>query len=438
MRMSHEGHGQRFTESRGFPGVQIGSLTYNMYMDPKIIQRRIQPTIIELARSFPVVTVTGPRQSGKTTLCRMAFPNLRYVSLEDPDERRFALDDPRGFLGEYADGAVLDEVQRAPELLSYLQGMVDDDPRPGRFVLTGSVNLAVRSDVTQSLAGRTALVKLLPLDIEERSALSPVGDLWQAVWQGGYPAIHHRTIPADRWLAAYVSTYVERDLRQHLAVGDLAAFQGFLELAASQTANLVNQTALGDGVGVSHNTAPRSWLSVLEASYLVTRLPPLHRNLRKRVVKAPKLHFIDSGLACWLLGIRRPEELKSHPLRGALFESWVVAEISKAFANQGVRSRFHYWRDHRGRGVDLVVDRALDLVAVEVKSGATVHPSFFDSLERFSVLAREAVPPPQEGVRRVLVAGGSDRQQRSAGVVLPWREVQAYSWIKEPGPGDGG
>ena len=412
--------------------VQIGNLTYNVYMKPKIIQRRIQPTIVELAGSFPVVTVTGPRQSGKTTLCRMAFPNLRYVSLEDPDERRFALDDPRGFLAELTDGAILDEVQRAPELVSYLQGIVDDDPRPGRFVLTGSVNLAVRSDLTQSLAGRTALVELLPLDIEERVALSPVDDMWHAVWQGGYPAIHQRSVAADRWLAAYVSTYVERDVRQHLAVGDLAAFQGFLELAATQTANLVNQTALGEGVGVSHNTA-RSWLSVLEAGYLVHKLPPLHRNLRKRVVKAPKLHFVDSGLACWLLGIRRPEELKSHPLRGSLFESWVVAEISKAFANRGVRSRFHHWRDHRGREVDLVVDRGRDLLAVEVKSGATVHPSFFDSLERFSALVREAVPPPPEGVRRVLVAGGGGRQQRSAGLVLPWKEIQTYPWAEDAG-----
>ncbi len=398
----------------------------------QMIQRRIQPVLGELARSFPVVTVTGPRQSGKTTLCQMAFPELRYISLEDPDQRRYAVDDPRGFLRELAGGAILDEVQRAPELTSYLQGIVDEDPRPGRFVLTGSVNLGVRSDLTQSLAGRTALVELLPLDIEERAALSPVEDVWQAVWQGGYPAIHHRGVPADSWLGAYVRTYVERDVRQHLAVGDLAAFQGFLELAASQTGNLVNQSALGEGIGVSHNTA-RSWLSVLEAGYIVHRLPPLHRNLRKRVVKAPKLHFTDSGLACWLLGIRKPEELKGHPLRGALFESWVVAEIAKAFANHGVRPRFHHWRDHRGREVDLVIDRGRDLVAVEAKSGATVHPSFFESLERFSELAREAVPPPPDGVRRVVIIGGGDRQQRSAGLVLPWQETQTYPWVEGAG-----
>jgi hypothetical protein len=395
----------------------------------QLIERRIQPVVGELAQSFPVVTVTGPRQSGKTTLCRMAFPELPYISLEDPDQRRFAVDDPRGFLGGLAGGAILDEVQRAPELTSYLQSIVDEDPRPGRFVLTGSVNLGVRSDLTQSLAGRTALVELLPLDIEERAALSPIEDVWQAVWQGGYPAIHHRTVAADRWLGAYVRTYVERDVRQHLAVGDLAAFQGFLELAASQTGNLVNQSALGEGVGVSHNTA-RSWLSVLEAGFIVHRLPPLHRNLRKRVVKAPKLHFIDSGLACWLLGIRKPEELKRHPLRGALFESWVVAEIAKAFANHGVRPRFHHWRDHRGREVDLVIDRGRDLVAVEAKSGATVQPSFFESLERFSALAREAVPPPAEGVRGVVIIGGGDRQQRSAGLVLPWQETQTYPWAE--------
>jgi hypothetical protein len=396
------------------------------------IQRRIEPALLELARSFPIVTVTGPRQAGKTTLCRMAFPNKRYLSLEAPDERRYALEDPRGFLGELEDGAILDEVQRAPELLSYLQGMVDQDPAPGRFILTGSANLSLRSDVTQSLAGRTGLLELFPLDIEERNALSPLSysieDLWRAVWEGGYPAIHHREIPADRWLGAYIRTYVERDVRQHLAVGDLLAFQSFLDLAATHTANIVNLSALGGGAGVSHNTA-RSWLSVLEASYLAFRLPPLHRNLRKRIIKAPKLHFQDSGLACHLLGVRTPEELRRHPLRGALLESWVVAEVNKAFANRGTRPHLHYWRDHRGREVDLVVDRGHDLVAVEVKSGATVNSSFFTPLEQFEALAREAVPAPDR-VLSLLVYGGDRRQERSHGLVMPWRDLQSYSWTE--------
>ena len=390
-----------------------------------MIERRIQPVLLELAGSFPIVTVTGPRQSGKTTLCQQAFPDKRYVSLEDPDERRFALEDPRGFLREVEDGAVLDEVQRTPELLSYLQGMVDDDPWPGRFVLTGSANLALRSSATQSLSGRTALLELLPLTLDERQALSPVDDLWRAVWEGGYPAIHHRGIAADRWLNAYIGTYVERDVRQHLAVADLVAFQGFLELSASQTANLVNLSELGAGVGVSHNTA-RSWLSVLEAGYLVTRLSPLHRNLRKRVVKTPKLSFIDSGLAARLLRIRSPEELKRHPLRGALMESWVVAEVHKAFTNHGIPARLHHWRNPRRQEVDLVVDRGNDLLAVEVKSGATLHSSFFDNLQRFSVLAREAVPAAR--VRALLVYGGDRRQQRTVGLALPWREIQEYPW----------
>jgi hypothetical protein len=398
-------------------------------MRPNLVQRRIQSTLHELAGSFPVVTVTGPRQAGKTTLCRMAFPDLRYVSLEDPDERRYALDDPRGFLGELTGGAVIDEVQRAPELLSFLQGMVDDDPQPGRFILTGSANLALRSDVTQSLAGRTALLELLPLDLGERQALSPVNDLWQAVWQGGYPAIHHRGVAADRWLGAYVATYVERDLRQHLAVGDLNAFQAFLELVAGHTAGVVSYTGLGGGVGVSHNTA-RSWLSVLVASYLVELISPLHRNLRKRVTKAAKLHMVDSGLACWLLGIRAPDELRRHPLRGALFESWVVAEVRKAIAARGGRARLHHWRDQRGREVDLVVDRGRDLLAVEVKAGATVHASFFDSMTYFAGLAREAVPPPTEGVTVVVVYGGERRQKRTAGLALPWSEVQSYPWAE--------
>lgn len=391
------------------------------------IQRRIEPTLLELARSFPVVTVTGPRQAGKTTLCRMAFPDKRYVSLEHPDQRRFALTDPRGFLAELEDGAILDEVQRAPDLLSYLQGMVDDDPEPGRFVLTGSSNLALRSDVTQSLAGRTALLELLPLDLEERIELAPVEDLWQAVWEGGYPAIHQRGVSADRWLSAYVASYVERDVRQLLAVTNLIAFQGFVELAAGHTGQLVNLSELGAGVGVSHNTA-REWLSVLEASYLIQRLPPLHRNLRKRVVKAPKMHFLDSGLACRLLAIRSPDDLRRHPLRGAIFESWVAAEVTKAFVHRGLRPRLHHWRNHRGQKVDLVVDRGHDLLAVEVKSGATIHSSFFTPLERFAALAREAVPPPAGGVHPLVVYGGTDRQNRTAGTVLPWREIQGYPW----------
>jgi predicted AAA+ superfamily ATPase len=394
-----------------------------------MIPRHLLPILLDLARSFPVVTVTGPRQSGKTTLCKMAFPNKRYVSLEDPDDRRYARSDPRAFLKDLRDGAVLDEIHRVPELLSYLQGIVDADPTPGRFLLTGSSNLTLRCDVTQSLAGRTALLELLPLDIDERASLAATADPWEAIWAGGYPAIFDRGVPPDQWLGAYVGTYVERDVRQVLSVGDLVAFQSFLELAATWTGNLVNLSALGAGIGVSHNTA-RSWLSVLEAGYLVHRTSPLLRNLGKRLVKAPKLHFLDTGLACWLLGIRSPDELRRHPLRGPLMESWVVSEVRKALANRGLRPCLHHWRDAHGQEVDLVVDRGRDLLAVEVKAGSTLHPSFFDNLQRFARLAREAVPPPQDGVRAVLVYGGDQRQERTAALALPWREIQSGPWAE--------
>ena len=392
-----------------------------------MIRRKMEAALLDAARAWPVVTLTGPRQAGKTTLCRMAFPDRRYLSLEDPDQRAFAHSDPRGFLHDIRQGAILDEVQRVPELLSYLQRIVDEDPTPGRFVLTGSSNFALRREVTQSLAGRTGLLELLPLDIEERQALAPVEDPWTAIWQGGYPAIHDRGVAADRWLGAYVGTYVERDLRQLLAVGDLVAFQGFVELVATWTGNLVNLSALGAGIGVSHNTA-RSWLSVLETSYLLHRTTPLLRNLGKRVVKSPKLHLLDSGLACWLLGIRSPEQLRLHPLRGAVMESWVVAEVRKALVNRGLRPRLHHWRDRKGEEIDLVVDLGSSLIAVEVKSGGTVHPSAFDHLQRFEALAREAVPPATGGVRPILVYSGEERQERSAGLVLPWRQVQTVEW----------
>lgn len=392
-----------------------------------MIERKTQSTLLDLATSFPVVTVTGPRQAGKTTLCQMAFPEKRYVSLEDPDERRFALDDPRGYLKEVEDGAILDEIQRAPELLSFLQGLVDRDPSPGRFILTGSANLALRSQVTQSLAGRTGLIELLPLDLDERRALSPVEELWQAIWEGGYPAIHHRGIAADRWLGAYVGTYVERDVRQILEIRQLGAFQTFVELAAGHTATQLNLSKLGGDAGISHNTA-RSWLSVLEAGYLTQRLPPLHRNLHKRVVKTPKFHFLDSGLVCWLLGVRSPAELKRHPLRGSIFDSWVASEVRKSLVAKGVQPRLHHWRDQHGREVDLIIDGGIDLLAVEIKSGATVHSSFFEDLERFASLAREAIPPLTGGIERILVYGGDRTYERSGTTVVPWLRVPGFDW----------
>ncbi len=272
-----------------------------------MIDRDLAPRLLQAARRFPAVTLTGPRQSGKSTLCGAVFPNLAYANLEAPDVRAFAVADPRAFLAQYPDGAVVDEVQRAPDLPSYLQELIDSDPRPGRFILTGSRNLALLRTVSQSLAGRTAVLHLLPLaNNEVRRFESHPATLEDALFTGGYPAILDRRIHPSDWLAGYVATYLERDARAVGNITDLEVFQRFVELCAGRTAQLLNYSSLAADCGVSQPTA-KAWLNVLEASFLVFRLRPFHANLRKRLVKTPKLHFHDPGLACWLLGIRSAE-----------------------------------------------------------------------------------------------------------------------------------
>ncbi len=386
-----------------------------------MIPRTLTPRLEELARQFPVVTLTGPRQSGKTTLCRQVFAQHPYVSLERPDHRAFARDDPAGFLAAYPDGAVLDEIQRAPELASWLQPLVDEDPRPGRFILTGSENLTLTATTSQSLAGRTAMLQLLPLDGSEVNSTSFAGsDLFTTLWRGGYPAIFDRELSPTDWLAAYTSTFVERDVRQVLNISELEAFQTFLGLCAGRTAGLLNLSELGRDAGISHNSA-RSWLSVLEACYVVQRLSPWHRSFSQRLIKSPKLHFWDTGLACYLLGITDPEQLRRHPLRGALFESWVVSEVHKWFIHRALPVRTWFYRDQRRHEADLLVQAAGGLWVVEVKSGATVPSSPFESLKQvqsFWVAANE--PPP----RALVIYGGDEDQIRTEGRIVSWRHLQ--------------
>ena len=292
-----------------------------------MVERDLTPTFRADARSFPSITLVGPRQSGKSTLARTTFPDYVHVNFERPDLQAEAQEDPRGLLARVRAGAILDEVQRVPRLLSWLQDDIDRDPRPGRFILTGSNQHALSDAVAQSLAGRTSVLTLLPPDLGELSRFpSPPSDLWTALWTGAYPRIHDARIPADRWLASYVATYIERDVRQILNVVDLATFRTFLRLVAGRTAQESNLSALGSDAGVTQPTA-RAWLSVLESSFLLLRLPPWTRSTRKQLVKAPKIHLVDSGLAAHLLGIRSSTELSGHPLRGAIFESWVAAEL---------------------------------------------------------------------------------------------------------------
>ncbi|MBN1944526.1 MAG: ATP-binding protein [Bradymonadales bacterium] len=394
-----------------------------------MIDRTMHDTFRSAVERYPVVTVTGPRQSGKTTLCRMAFPSYSYVSLELPDVRSFAQDDPRGFLAHHGPRNILDEVQRAPQLLSYIQPMVDEDHSPGRFILTGSFNLGLIETVSQSLAGRTRILHLLSCGLEEiRAFPKGQGNLFETMWTGGYPAIFDRDLPPREWLGDYVQTYVERDVRQVLKVTDLFTFQRFIALCAGRVGQLVNLSSLSSDAGISHNTAG-AWLSVLEASYLLFRVPPMVSNLRKRVLKTSKLHFYDTGLVCYLLGIESPDQLRTHPLRGSIFETWVAGQIIRAQLNRGQRPNLFHYRDRKGDEVDLVLDTGRHLTAIETKSGATIAPDFFGGLKRFASAISTHAEPPQ--VTTLLIYGGDERQQRTDGLVLPWSEVAEHPWTQE-------
>lgn len=386
-----------------------------------MVKRTLEAKLHELANYYPAVVVTGPRQSGKTTLCQMAFPESHYISLEAMDVRDFAINDPRGFLSEYGDGAIIDEIQHAPDLLTYLQSEIDARPDPGRFILTGSQHFALSQSISQSLAGRCGILVLLPPDLLELGKFpDPPVELFHLLWQGAYPRIYDRRIPAHQWLADYTTTYIQRDVRQVINVGDLQTFSSFLKLCAGRTAQEINLSKLGSDAGVSHNTA-RAWLSVMETSYIVHRLPAWHANIRKQLVKAPKLHFFDSGLLCYLLGIREPEQLRLHPLRGAIFESWVVAELYKAIVHAGLQPRLFHYREARGPEVDLIIEQGQNLAAVEIKSGATVTRDFFKNLTRFSDRMTLIDRPYTVSFR--VVFGGEDSQNRSSGQVLSWRHV---------------
>lgn len=379
---------------------------------------------------MPVLTVIGPRQSGKTTLVRHAFPRHAYVSLEHPEERREALEDPRSFLARFPQQVILDEVQRAPNLLSYIQVEVDREDRPGRFVLTGSQNFLLMERVSQTLAGRTAVHTLLPLSLAElqarrplvpedagrqksRATRRPSAGLWETIWAGFYPRIHDKKLPPTAWLADYHRTYVERDLRDVLRVMDLDAFERFVRLAASRTGQVLNLSSLAEDTGVSQPTA-KHWLTALRISSLITLLQPHHANFSKRLRRRPKLHFVDSGLACYLLGIRDPSMLERHPLRGPIFESFVAGEYLKAFVHSGREAPLYHWRDVAGHEIDLLVDLGDRLIPIEIKSGRTVPEEALDRLRWWMAL------PDNRADTAVLVHGGDTARKRGAISTLPW------------------
>ncbi len=381
-----------------------------------MIPRAAAQYLRKLAKGWPIVAVTGPRQSGKTTLVREVFPAKSYVSLEDPDQQEFARRDPRGFLARFPGGAILDEVQRCPELFSYLQTHVDAAGKTGLFVITGSQQFGLMSGITQSLAGRAGLLQLLPLSVDElKKGSKEVKNPDVLLYQGGYPPLYTRQVSHASWYANYVMTYVERDVRQLINVKDLSIFQRFFKMCAARTGQLLNLSSLANDCGITHNTA-KAWISVLEASYLVFLMHPHHKNFGKRLVKTPKLYFYDTGLAAWLLGIEDAKHMAIHAMRGELFESFVVSEMLKARFNRGLPSNLFFWRDNTGNEVDVLIEKGEALTAVEIKSGRTVTEDYFTSLEKWKRISGSSG-------KQYIIYGGSEQYVRSHVTLLPWNRI---------------
>jgi len=402
-----------------------------------MIRRHLQSVLEDSAGLFPVLTLTGPRQSGKTTLARATFKNAQYVSLEEPAHRNLALEDARGFLGQFgSEQVLLDEAQRVPDLFSYIQGIVDQKDIPGQYILTGSQNFLLLEKISQSLAGRCAIHHLLPfsrsellgansLDPEDMAKLSGLPDrkkagtrpgLFDTLWTGGYPRIHDKHIPPQQWLANYIQTYIERDVRSIVNVSDLETFTRFVRLCAGRTGQLLNLQSLGNDCGVDSKTAKR-WISILETSFVIKLLRPYYRNLSKRLIKSPKLYFLDSGLLCYLLGIRKPDELMVHSSRGAIFESWVISELYKSYYHTGKQPAMYYFRDSNNNEIDLLLDYGTTALPVEIKSGQTINSEFFKGLEYWRKLTKYDDSPA------ILIYGGDNPASFKGMKVLPWHTL---------------
>jgi predicted AAA+ superfamily ATPase len=384
-----------------------------------MIKRKASRALKQAAKSFPVIVINGPRQSGKTTLSKHLFKDRAYVSLESPDMREQFNSDPRGFLKRYKDGAVFDEVQKVPSLFSYLQEVVDSSNKMGRFVLTGSSQFELIAGITQSLAGRTATLHLMPFSYRELQQdgahADHLGELTPLLFKGLYPPVWDRNPKPALWYANYIHDYLERDVRSLLNVSDLNTFQRFLRLCAARCGQLLNLSEIGTAAGVSHNTI-KSWISILEASYVIFLLKPFYNNFNKRLVKTPKIYFYDTGLLCWLLSIQNADQLDLHPMRGAVFESFVVSEKMKRLYNQLEEPNLYFWRDRGGAEIDLITDHGLDQTPTEIKSGQTFQTHFLKNIVKWKKISGSTRRPE-------IIYGGEESFKHLDCKVVSWKDV---------------
>ena len=387
-----------------------------------MLTREAAEIAIKKFKQYPIIAITGPRQSGKSTLAKFLFSNKPYLSLEDLDHRQFATDDPRAFLSQFIEGAILDEVQHCPDLFSYLQTHVDAQNKTGQFILTGSQQFGLTAKISQSLAGRVGFIQLLPFTLSElqnnKQAPSSLEDL---LFTGLYPPIYDRKIQPNNWYSDYIMTYLERDVRQLIHIKDVQTFHRFLQMCAARSGQLLNLSSLAADCGITHNTA-KSWISILETSYIVFLLTPHYQNFNKRLIKSPKLYFYDTGLICALLRIQQSEQLKTHPIRGQLFETWAISELIKHRFNQGLLSNLYFWRDSQGHEVDVIIENGNQLVPIEIKAGQTINADYFNSLKYWHDLTKSK----QNGY---LIYAGDQSQVRTNFHVVSWQDLNTSRLI---------
>lgn len=384
-------------------------------MATNIVHRQMATIAATLLRKYPILTITGPRQSGKSTFAKMLKPNFEYINLEDIDHRRFAINDPKGFIERYSKNVILDEVQNAPELLSQLQVHTDKLGKTGLYILTGSQNFQLFEKISQSLAGRTALCTLLPFSVDELTATKRSKSWEELCWKGLYPRLHQQKIKPDLFYPDYITTYIERDTRQIMNIKDLALFRRFMSLCAGRVGQILNMNEISNNLGVDNKTV-RQWLGVLESSYIIYLLQPYYNNFNKRIIKAPKLYFYDTGVASYLLNIRSAADLKNHFAKGALYENFIINELMKNCYNKRVQPRFYYFRDSNGNEVDLLIEQSNFMYAIEIKAGSTINDSFFKGLNYYAALSTKKV-------KTHCVYGGNGEYIYKGHQVLGWNDL---------------